>query len=96
VSAAVRGARLRFGFGGIGRAGARGLPIPSDLIYAQYARLGGRAALVSRAFGAEAIDLRDEIRCARDRLAWWCGRSPRELERVTATLCERVQNVGAL
>ena len=95
ISAAVRDAGLRFGFGGIGRAGASGLPIPPDLIYAQYARLGGRTALVSRVFGAEATDLCDEVVRARDRLAWWRRRAAPELERVTAMLRERVQDVGA-
>ena len=74
--------------------GRSGLPIPSDLIYAQYARLGGRAALVSRVFGAEATDLCDEVVRARDRLAWWRGRAAPELERVTAMLRERVQDVA--
>ena len=49
VSSCVRGAGLRFGIGGIGRACDEDLPIPSELVYAQYPRLGATAALISRA-----------------------------------------------
>jgi hypothetical protein len=40
----------RLGIGGLGRAGDNNLPIPSNLVIAQIPRLGGTAALVSRAF----------------------------------------------
>jgi 2-keto-3-deoxy-L-rhamnonate aldolase RhmA len=98
ISAAVRGAGLRFGFGGIGRAGEADLPIPADLIYAQYARLGGRAALISRAFlaaDADAVDLRREIGRARARLEWWNHRPKREIDEATDSLTERVRAVAA-
>ena len=47
---AVRAAGRRFGFGGIGGVLDDALPIPADLIYAEYARVGATAALVARAF----------------------------------------------
>ncbi len=43
-------AGLKLGIGGLGRAGDNQLPIPSDLVAAQLARLGATASLVSRAF----------------------------------------------
>lgn len=46
----VRAAGLRLGVGGLGRAGDNQLPVPSDLVIAQYPRLGAGAALISRAF----------------------------------------------
>lgn len=59
---------LHWGFGGIGRANDTDLPIPSDLVYAQYAYLGGRSALVSRVFtksNSAPIDMNLEIGKAR-------------------------------
>jgi 2-keto-3-deoxy-L-rhamnonate aldolase RhmA len=89
VADAVRDAGLRLGIGGIGRAGDRSLPIASDLIYAQYPRLGATAALISRAFivagtGCEALAL--EVARARERLAWWEQAGPAELERARLQL----------
>ena len=73
-----RDAGMRLGAGGIGRAGDAGLPIPSDLIYAQYARLGATAALIARSFfrGLPPGEkpLADAIAAARRRLAYWCAR----------------------
>jgi hypothetical protein len=77
----VRAAGLRFGLGGIGRAGQRGLPVPADLVYAEYARTGATAALLSRSFTATAgVDLAREVARARARLAAWRARSASELE----------------
>jgi len=63
-----------FGFGGIGRYGDQRLPIPSDLIYAQYAYHGAKSALVSRVFtrsdGSD-IDLTEEVKKALNRLNYW-------------------------
>jgi hypothetical protein len=86
ISAAVLGAGIRFGVGGVGRVvvGDDKLPIPSDLIYAQYPRLGATAALVSRAFfggDAESVDLTAEVHKSRERLDWWHQRSPAEVEK---------------
>lgn len=70
----VRGAGLRFGLGGIGRPGDRSLPIPSDLVYAEYARTGARAALISRSFMTDAAgSLSNEVlRARRELVAWQC------------------------
>jgi hypothetical protein len=80
VSVCVRAAGLRFGVGGIGRVDDMQLPIPSDLIYAQYPRLGAKGALISRAFLRPDVELKDEIAKSRARLARWyaAGRAERE------------------
>jgi hypothetical protein len=83
VAAACRGAGVRFGFGGVGKVGDQGLPIPPDLIYAQYARLGATSALVSRAFligDSAGIDLPRELAASRERLTHWFSRPRAELE----------------
>lgn len=84
VSACVRTAGVRFGIGGIGRAGDDSLPIPSDLLYAQYPRLGASAALISRTFLAgagEEIDLSHEVARSRELIAHWAASDQLELRR---------------
>lgn len=75
VSRCVRAVGLRFGIGGIGRADDDSLPIASELVYAQYPRLGATAALISRTFlaGAEEIDLAYEVTRSRELLARWAA-----------------------
>lgn len=80
AGAVTREAKLRFGPGGIGRAGDRSLPVPADLIYAEYARTGATAALLARSFFATGeIDLNTEVARAREALDAWHHRSPEEL-----------------
>ncbi len=65
---------IPFGFAGIGRINDARLPIPSDLIYAQYPRLGATRALVSRVFYSpdfHSLDLTSEVRAARTALNRW-------------------------
>ncbi len=79
----VRAAGCRLGFGGIGRVDDTDLPVPSDLVYAQYARIGATAALISRSFLAAAgrpVNLGMEVERARARLASWYARDAAELE----------------
>jgi len=83
ISKVVRGAGIRFGFGGIGRWNDVGLPVPSDLIYAQYPRLGAKMALISRAFlnpDPATIDLTSAIQSSRQRLDHWHTCSRHEME----------------
>lgn len=63
-------AGLRLGVGGLGRAGDSSLPIPSDLVIAQFPRLGASASLVSRVFfnGTAHLDLDHEIKALRSLL----------------------------
>ena len=75
AAALLRARGLRVGVGGIGRAGDESLPIPSDLIYAQYARLGATGALIARSFFRGLPDrpgaLADAVTAARERFADW-------------------------
>jgi 2-keto-3-deoxy-L-rhamnonate aldolase RhmA len=68
-------AGLRVGVGGIGRAHDATLPIPSDLIYAQYPRLGATGALIARSFfrglAPGRAELDRAIAEARSRLDHW-------------------------
>ncbi len=71
--ATLAAAAFPFAVGGIGRALDESLPIPSELVYAQYPRLGATGALLSRVF---CKDLRDgqlvqEVAAARARLSYW-------------------------
>ena len=60
------------------------LPIPSDLVYAQYARLGATATIGARRFvvnsGMEETEFITEIQKVRERMAYWHGCSLDELE----------------
>ena len=86
----IRSAGLRFGLGGIGRAGDERLPVPSDLVYAEYARTGATAALVSRSFlRAGGDDLAAEVARARRALARWHSSSAAELAAAHAELGRR-------
>jgi hypothetical protein len=77
AGACVRAAGLRFGIGGIGRVDDDSLPVPSDLVYAEYARTGARAALLSRSFfGPPEMDLALEVARSRRRLSLWCRAAP--------------------
>jgi hypothetical protein len=87
VSACVRGSSKRLGVGGIGRVDDCSLPIPADLIYAQCARLGATAMLLSRAFigaGLGDEELAHEIARSRARLADWFATDPAEMRRARA------------
>jgi hypothetical protein len=81
LSDTVRGAGIPFGFGGIGRVKDDGLPIPSDLVYAQYPRLGADRALVSRVFTSpdyRQLDLPREVAAFRDRMDDWNMRTEQD------------------
>lgn len=97
VAARVRHAGLRFGLGGIGRAGDDTLPIPSDLVYAEYARTGAASALLARSFYADIEPDRwaSEIARSRARLAHWRACSPEALAAAHAELGVRAQRVAS-
>lgn len=82
VSDLVRGRGIRFGFGGLARVHDDGLPVPSDLILAQHARLGSTSSWLSRSFFGLAptcIDIGFEVARLRERLSFWANRSDSEL-----------------
>jgi hypothetical protein len=85
---AVQAAGKRFGFGGIGGVLDDRLPIPADLIYAEYARVGATAALIARAFPT-AGDLTRAVAHARERLDGWRAEGPGALAAAHAKLARR-------
>lgn len=91
LCARLRDTGLPFAFGGIGRALDDSLPVPADLVYAQYPRLGATGALISRVFhgrrGVE-LDWAEEIRRARQRLDEWHAASPEEWQTARRELAE--------
>lgn len=75
--ATLAAAAFPFAVGGIGRALDASLPIPSELVYAQYPRLGATGALLSRVFGRDLHDTQfvREVASARARLSYWSQQS---------------------
>lgn len=71
--AALAARGFPFAVGGIGRAFDVSLPVPSELVYAQYPRLGATGALLSRVFfnGLQEAQLAQEISKTRERLNYW-------------------------
>jgi citrate lyase beta subunit len=97
IAAAVHGAGVRLCVGGIGRAQDDSQPVPTDVIYAQFARLGATGALVSRAFfGADpaAVDVATEVRRCRERMAHWQRQSAAQLDAARADFVRRVGACG--
>jgi len=90
VAAAAHAAGARLGLGGIGRAGQDDLPVPAALVYAQHARLGSSAALLSRSFFAGCTDLAGEVARARAELAAWEVAGPARQEHAARRLRELV------
>ncbi len=91
ISEAVRGAGLPFGFGRVGRADDRGLPVDPDLVYAQYPRLQADRAFVSRFFlmpDPERIDLAAAVARFRQRMNEWGIADPAALERARQALLD--------
>ena len=91
VGATVREAGLPYGLGGIGRAGDRSLPLPSDLVCAEVARCGATGALLSRSFtnGPLAAD----VARARSRLAFWRAAGAPALGAAHAELAARARRL---
>ena len=97
VSEAVQGRGLRFGFGGLARAGDDALPIPSDLVLAQHARLGSTSAWLSRSFFGPApssVDFDIEMARLRERLTFWAAQPPAALLSERDALRRRLRLLG--
>lgn len=91
----VLSAGLRFGMGGIGRVDDDTLPIPSDLIYAEYARAGATGAILARSFRAgSSRDLGEEVARARARMALWRTRGTAALAEAHAQLARLASEIG--
>lgn len=88
IADAARMNKVRLGVGGLARALDQALPIASDLVYAQHARLGATGALLARSFfvpGMSRQGFAIEIAKLRERLRYWFEAPP------TATECARVE-----
>lgn len=89
----VREAGVPLGMGGVGRVNDHRLPVASDLVYAQYARLNADRALVSRVFVSPdytGLDLASEVALLRCRLDEWRARPDHELLAARDALRQRV------
>jgi hypothetical protein len=87
---------LKLGLGGLGRALDESLPVPSDLVYAQHARLGARGALIARSFFTADMtetQLGAEITRMRSRLAEWMSAPQAALEDARAELVRRAREL---
>lgn len=83
ISDLVLKAGKRLSCGHVGRAMDESLPIPSDLVYAQYVRLGARGTLISKAFlfpGMTEIEFNVEIHRLRRRMNFWANCDPRVMK----------------
>ncbi|KQS53834.1 hypothetical protein ASG17_12775 [Brevundimonas sp. Leaf363] len=93
VCDAAMTAGLKIGVGGLGRVDDDDLPTPSDLVYAQHARLGSSGALLARSFFSRemsAQSFNDEIARMRQRLAHWAGASAADIQTATVQLAQSV------
>lgn len=94
LSNEVHRAGRAFSVGGVARPGDRSLPVPADLVLAQYPRLGATGAWLSRAFfnglPADAV-LADELNCLRSSLDAWASQTPDTLEKARSELARTIQ-----
>jgi hypothetical protein len=90
--AALTALDFPFAVGGIGRALDVTLPVPSELVYAQYPRLGATGALLSRVYfnGLQKAQLAQEISKTRERLNYWSRQPARHLLAAREELQARV------
>jgi hypothetical protein len=96
LSQVVTRAGIPFGFGGIARVNDKRLPMPSDLVYAQYPRLRADRALVSRVFVTPdytKLDLTREVARFRSRMNEWFERPEEDLLRARDALWEIAQTM---
>ena len=79
---------LPLSIGGVGRVGDASLPVPVDLVLAQYPRLGATGAWLSRSFCrvTEGSDFDAGVRELRTRLDEWAAASRRQLEQARREL----------
>ncbi len=95
VAAAVRRRGLPFSIGGVGRVETTGLPVPPDLVLAQYPRLGATGALLARSFfsvDGAGFDFAAAIAALRRRLDTWAVATPKALASARAELARHASN----
>jgi hypothetical protein len=91
VCAVMRQDGRSFSVGGVARAGDAGMPIPSELVYAQYPRLGATGGLLTRAFVKDVplADLAPAVATLRQRLSAWACEDAAALESARTELERR-------
>jgi len=97
ISREIRRTKLDFSVGGVARADDDLLPVPPDLVLAQYPRLGATGAWISRSFfrGMPADwDFSGALAALRRRLTEWSDASPEALERARCELAGRARSVA--
>jgi hypothetical protein len=89
--AALRANRRPFSIGGVARSGDASMPVPSELVYAQYPRLGATGGWVARVFlkGLAVGDLAAAIEGLRRELSDWAAKDVGTLEVARAELARR-------
>ncbi|MGD0435490.1 MAG: aldolase/citrate lyase family protein [Bryobacteraceae bacterium] len=88
----VRTKGLPLSIGGVGRVGDHGVPVPTDLVHAQYPRLGATGAWIARSFtnaASSPLDFTAAVLALRNRLTQWAAASPEDLETARAALARR-------
>ena len=80
-----------FSLGGVARAGDAAMPVPSELVYAQYPRLGATGGWLTRSFlvGLTAEQLPGAVATLRRHLSSWAERAAPALEAARAELARR-------
>jgi hypothetical protein len=89
LAAEVMHKGLPVAVGGVGRVDDAGLPIPTDLVYAQYPRLGATGAWLARSFcdsPPAGWTLGEGVSALRKRLNEWAGASTIDRERAREDL----------
>jgi hypothetical protein len=94
VADAARMAGLQFGVGGLAALGDTRVSMPPELVYAQLARLGATATILSRVFVTAPGRLVDKVADARRHLAALRSSPPQELEAARDELARRARELG--
>lgn len=88
---ALRADGRPFSVGGVARAGDRAMPVPSELVYAQYPRLGATGGWLTRSFlkDLDADELPAAVAALRRQLSDWAARDGDALETARSELARR-------
>jgi hypothetical protein len=80
-----------FSIGGVARSGDAAMPVPSELVYAQYPRLGATGGWVARSFltGLAVGDLAGALSVLRRKLSDWAMKDAGALEAARGDLARR-------
>ena len=97
IAGETRKAGLPLSVGGVARLDDASLPVPPDLVLAQYPRLGATGGWISRSFlrgVGEDWDFGQAIAAIRSRLTQWADAPPEAQENARGELARRVREMG--